>query len=99
MIDYAKRQQMVTQIIKTMDCEFVWDNDNTIRINDGDWQVFLPEQPASEVAIKVSQNLHPAVAADIGIRFSGIAALMGLGVTYGGIYNLGQHKALHPPIL
>ena len=85
MIDHVKREQMVTQIVKTMDCEFVWDGENTIQINDGDWQISLPDQPASEVAIKVNQKLHPAVAADIGIRFSGIATLMGLGVTYGGI--------------
>ena len=90
MIDHDKRSQMVKQIIWTMDCELIQDSDNSFWINDGDWQVILPDQPENEVAIKVSQNLHPATAADIGIRFTGVATLLGLDVSFNGSCNIGR---------
>jgi len=90
MIDYSKREQMVKQIIWAMDCEFIQDNDNSFWVNDGDWQVILPDRPESEVAIKVSQKLHPATAADIGVRFAGVATLLGLDVSFNGSCNIGS---------
>lgn len=81
------RLQKVKRIIEAMDCEFALDDDNSIWVNDGDWQVFLPDQPASEVVIRLSQKLHSAVAADIGARFTGVATLMGLDVTFNGNYD------------
>jgi hypothetical protein len=79
--------QMVKIIIKALDFEFAFDDDDSLWVNDGDWQVFLPDQPSSEVAIRISHKLHPAVAVDIGVRFSGVATLMGLDVTFNGSYD------------
>jgi len=87
MMKHSNREQMVKQIIETMDCEYAQGDESTIWVHDGMWQVFLPDLPENQVAIRISQKLHPAVAIDIGIRFSGAATLMGLNTTFNGVYD------------
>jgi hypothetical protein len=87
MINHSRRLQMVKRIIEAMDCEFALDDNNSIWINDGEWQVFLPDQPANKVVLRIRQNMHPVVATDIGARFSGVANLMGLDISFHGSYD------------
>jgi hypothetical protein len=83
----STRLQMVKRLIEAMDCEFAYDDDDSLWVNDGQWQVFLPGQPTREVVLRFSENLHPAVSADIAARFSGVATLMGLDVSFNGSYD------------
>jgi hypothetical protein len=81
------RLQYVKSIIAAMDSEFAFGEDDSLWVNDGQWQIFLPERPASEVLIRFNKKLYPAVAADIASRFSGVAIPMGLDVKFIGTFD------------
>ena len=81
------RLQLVKRILDAMDSEFALDEDGSLWINDGQYQIFLPDRPTSEVIIRFSKNLHPATVAGIATRFSGVATPMGLDVRFVGCYD------------
>ena len=81
------RLQLVKRILDAMDSEFALDEDGSLWINDGQYQIFLPDRPTSEVIIRFSKYLHPAVVAGIATRFSGVATPMGLDVRFVGCYD------------
>ena len=81
------RLQLVKRILDAMDSEFALDEDGSLWINDGQYQIFLPDRPTSEVIIRFSKYLHPAAVAGIATRFSGVATPMGLDVRFVGCYD------------
>ena len=84
---YLTRLQLVKRILDAMDCEFATDEDGSLWVNDGQYQIFLPDRPASEIIIRFSKNLHPAVVAGIATRFAGVATPMGLDVSFAGSFD------------
>jgi hypothetical protein len=70
-----------------MDSEFALGEDGSLWINDGQYQIFLPDRPTSEVIIRFSKNFHPAAVAGIATRFSGVATPMGLDVSFAGCFD------------
>ena len=88
MIDQnSTRLQLVKGILAAMDSEFAFDEDGSLWINDGLFQIFLPAQFTSEVIIRFNKNLHPAAVANIATRFSGVATPMGLDVSFEGWFD------------
>ena len=88
MIDLkAVRLQYIRSILAAMDSEFAFGEDGSLWINDGQYQIFLPDRSTSEVIIRFSKNLHPAAVAGIATRFSGVATPMGLDVRFVGCYD------------
>ena len=81
------RLQLVKRILDAMDSEFALDEDGSLWIKDGQYQIFLPDRPASDVIIRFSKNLYPAAVAGIATRFSGVATPMGLDVRFVGCYD------------
>ena len=76
------RLQYVERILAAMDAEFAFGKDGSLWVNDGQYQILLPDQTPSEVLIRFSNKLHNAVAAGIATRFSGVATPMGLDVRF-----------------
>ena len=81
------RFQMVKRILCAMDSDFAIGDEGSLWINDGQYQILLPDQTTSEVIIRFSKNLYPAAVADIAARFSGVATLMGLDVCFTGWFD------------
>jgi hypothetical protein len=81
------RLQYVKSIIAAMDSEFAFGEDDSLWVNDGQYQILLPNQSSSEGLIRFSKKLYPAVAADIASRFSGVANPMGLDVRFTGTFD------------
>jgi len=81
------RLQYVKSIIAAMDAEFALGEDGSLWVNDGQYQIILPDQSPSEVLIRFSKNFHPAAAANIGTLFSGVANPMGLNVRFTGTFD------------
>ena len=81
------RLQLVKRILDAMDSEFALGEDDSLWINDGQYQIFLPDRPTSEVIIRFSKNFHPAADAGIATRFSGVATPMGLDVSFAGCFD------------
>lgn len=81
------RLQMVKRILDSMDSEFAFGDNCSLWINDGQYQILLPHRPTSEVIIRFSTNLNQAAVADIAARFSGVATLMGLDVSFTGWFD------------
>ena len=81
------RLQYVKRIIAAMDSEFEFGEDGSLWVDDGQWQVFLPDKATGEVIIRFSKNLYPVVTADIAKRFTGVATPMGLDVRFAGCYD------------
>jgi hypothetical protein len=81
------RLQYVERIIAAMDSEFALGEDGSLWINDGQYQIFLPDLPTSEVIIRFSKILHPAAVAGIATHFSGVAIPMGLDVSFTGCFD------------
>ena len=81
------RIQYVSRIIAAMDSEFAMDEDGSLWVNDGQYQIILPNKPTSEVIIRFSKNFYPAAIADIATRFSGVATPMGLDVQFFGYFD------------
>ena len=72
------RLQYVERILAAMDSEFALGEDGSLWVNDGQYQILLPDQSPSEVLIRFSKKFHPAAATNIGTRFSGVAKSDGL---------------------
>jgi hypothetical protein len=83
------RLQYVEKILAAMDSEFALGEDGSLWVNDGQYQILLPDHSPSEVLIRFSKNFHHAAAANIGKRFSGVAIPMGLNVEFTGIFDPG----------
>jgi hypothetical protein len=83
----AVRLQYVERILAAMDAEFAMGEDGSLWVNDGQYQIILPDRPTSEVIIRFSKNLFPAAIADIAARFSGVATPMGLDVSFYGYFD------------
>ena len=83
----AVRLQYVERIIAAMDPEFAFGEDGSLWVNDGQYQILLPDQSTSEVIIRFSKNFYPAAIADIATRFSGVATPMGLDVQFFGYFD------------
>ena len=81
------RLQMVKRILDAMNSEFAFSDDGSLWINDGQYQILLPDQTTSEVIIRFSKNLYPAAVAGIATRFSGVATLIGLDVVFTGWFD------------
>ena len=81
------RFQYVSRIIAALDSEFAIGEDGSFWVNDGQYQILLPDQSPSEVLIRFSKKFHPATAANIGTRFSGVANPMGLNVRFTGTFD------------
>jgi hypothetical protein len=88
MIDLkAVRLQYIRSILAAMDSEFAVGEDGSLWVNDGQYQIILPDRPTSEVLIRFSKKFHPAAAANIGTIFSGVANPMGLNVRFTGTFD------------
>ena len=81
------RLQYVERIIAAMDSEFAFGEDGSLWVNDGQYQIILPDRPTSEVIIRFSKNFYSAAIADIATRFSGVATPMGLDVQFFGYFD------------
>jgi hypothetical protein len=81
------RLQYVERILAAMDSEFALGEDDSLWVNDGQYQILLPDQSPSEVLIRFSKKFHPAAAAYIGTIFSGVANPMGLNVRFTGTFD------------
>ena len=81
------RFQYVSRIIAALDSEFAIGEDGSLWVNDGQYQILLPDQNPSEVLIRFSKKFHPAAAANIGTIFSGVANPMGLDVRFIGTFD------------
>jgi len=88
MIDLKEvRLQYIGSILAAMDSEFAFGEDGSLWVNDGQYQILLPDHSPSEVVIRLSKNLYPGVAADISNRFLGVATPMGLDVRFIGTFD------------
>ena len=88
MIDLkAVRLQYIRSILAAMDSEFAFGEDGSLWVNDGQYQILLPDHSPSEVVIRLSKNLYPGVAADISKRFTDVATPMGLDVRFIGAFD------------
>jgi hypothetical protein len=83
------RLQYVERIIAAMDSEFALGEDGSLWVNDGQYQIILPDRPTSEVLIRFSKKFHPAAAANVGTLFTGVANPMGLNVRFTGTFDPG----------
>jgi len=81
------RLQYIKGILAAMDSEFAFGEDDSLWVNDGQYQILLSDHSSSEVVIRLSKNLHPGVAADISTRFAGVATPMGLDVRFTGTFD------------
>jgi hypothetical protein len=81
------RLQYVERVLAAMDSDFALGEDGSLWVNDGQYQILLPDQTTSEVIIRFSKNLHPAAVAGIATRFSGVANPMGLDVSFTGCFD------------
>ena len=81
------RLQYIRSILAAMDSEFAFDEDGSLWVNDGQYQILLPDHSSSEVVIRLCKNLYPGVAADISKRFTGVATPMGLDVRFTGTFD------------
>ena len=70
-----------------MDSEFARGEDGSLWVNDGQYQIILPDRPTSEVLIRFSEKFHYAAAANIGTTFAGVANPMGLNVRFAGTFD------------
>ena len=81
------RLQYVRSILAAMDAEFALGEDGSLWVNDGQYQIILPDRPTSEVLIRFSKKFHPAAAANVGTLFTGVANPMGLNVRFTGTFD------------
>ena len=81
MIDQnSTRLQQVKQILRTMESEFEMDSDSGIWIDGGLWHISLPDDEPNAVHLGFIPKVGTDLVADVAVRFSAIAAMMGLEV-------------------
>jgi hypothetical protein len=85
MKDNLIRLQKVKQILHTMESEFEMASDSEIWVDGGLWHISLPEDDPTAVHLGFIPKVGRDLIADVAVRFSAIAAMMGLEVISEGI--------------
>ena len=78
------RLQQVKQILRTMESEFEMDSDSGIWVDGGLWHISLPDDESNAVHLGFIPKVGADLVADVAVRFSAIAAMMGLEVISAG---------------
>ena len=74
------RLPFVKQILRTMDSLFEMDGESEIWVDGDQWYIYLPEDARYEVLLRFSSKIENGHAADLALRFGGVAGLLGLDV-------------------
>ena len=78
------RLQKVKQILWTMESEFEMASGSEIWVDGGLWHISLPEDDPTAVYLGFIPKVGRDLIANVAVRFSAIAALMGLQVIFEG---------------
>lgn len=78
------RLQCVKQILRAMDCQYEMDANFGIWIDGHLWNIYLPEDDINQVLLRFDQKVETDQAADLALRFDGVARLLGLEVYMAG---------------
>jgi hypothetical protein len=81
-----QRVMDVEKILTAMGSEYDSNEDGAFLIDDDQWQAWLPNDYPTEVWLRFDEKMNPAIAADLAIRFFGVASAMGLQVRSIGTY-------------
>ena len=73
------RLQHVKQILRTMDSQFDMNGESEIWVDGHQWYILLPDDEPNQVLLRFNA-MNNCTAADLALRFGGIAWLLGLEV-------------------
>ena len=76
----SMRLTIVKQILRTMDSLFEMDGEYELWVDGEQWYIYLPEEDQDQVLLRFSSKIENGHAADLALRFAGVAALLGLDV-------------------
>ena len=76
----SMRLQFVKQILRTMDSLFEMDGEYELWVDGEQWYIYLPEDEPDQVLLRFSSKIENGHAANLALRFGGIAGLLGLDV-------------------
>lgn len=81
MKDQLMRLQKVKQIFRTMEADYEMASESEIWVDGGVWHISLPEDDPTVVYLGFIPKVGRDFIADVAIRFSSTATLMGLEVS------------------